>query len=174
MLMANNGCSRHHCSQWYLISSLSFSSLPLKANQQHMPYMRMVTCDDICAHIKCMKIWIAKHGLLHNAQEGDDTHWIPANHGGAKGALMPEKNLFQVPVGQRCTYYARWPKADDCNRIRVWKECSTTSFSLTVKKDVSKALSTEQPIWCWCLLRICQNWHLASMQLCFKVQVEKL
>ena len=133
MLMANNGCSRHHCSQWYLISSLSFSSLPLKANQQHMPYMRMVTCDDICAHIKCMKIWIAKHGLLHNAQEGDDTHWIPANHGGAKGALMPEKNLFQVPVGQRCTYYARWPKADDCNRIRVWKECSTTSFSLTVK-----------------------------------------
>ena len=41
-------------------------------------------------------------------------------------------------------------------------------FSLTVKKDVSKALSTEQPIWCWCLLRICQNWHLASMQLCFK------
>ena len=82
---------------------------------------------------------------------------------------MPEKNLFQVPVGQRCTYYARWPQADDCNRIRVWKECSTMSFSLTVKKDVSKALSTEQPIWCWCLLRICQNWHLASMlQLCFK------
>ena len=100
MLMANNGCSRHRCSQWSLISSLSFSSLPLKANQQHMPYMRMVTCDDICAHIKCMKIWIAKHGLLHNAQEDDDTHWIPANHGEAKGALMPEKLMPG----------ARWPK----------------------------------------------------------------
>ena len=36
-----------------------------------------------------------------------------------EGPKVPEKNLFQVPVGQRCTYYARWPKADDCNRIRV-------------------------------------------------------
>ena len=99
MLMANNGCSRHHCSQWYLISSLSFSSLPLKANQQHMPYMRMVTCDHICPHIKCITIWIA---------------WLTALCTRGRWHTLDSSKSWR---GQRCTYArkklipgASWPK----------------------------------------------------------------
>ena len=32
--------------------------------------------------------------------EDDDTHWIPANHGEAKGALMPEKTFARCQVAK--------------------------------------------------------------------------